>query len=497
MSTRWSMVALLTLMVVPGCASESSSGSMRKTKPVAPDIRAPALKPERPTIPMPDAAAAWVPDGYRAEVVLAGLMYPTSVEFDDASTLYVAEGGYMPGDESRTARILKFVAPAEAAAGQVVVASGLSAPVTDLLWYHGQLYISHKGRISVVEDGQLRDLVTDLPSQGDHSNNQLAAGPDGWIYFGQGSVTNSGVVGPDNFAFGWPPKHPEVCDVPAHDIVLTGEVFESPDPRKPGATARTSAFQPFGRMVPAGTVVKGSVKASSSILRMQTDGSGLEVYAWGFRNPYGVQFGPDRELYVADAGMDERGSRHIANEPEKLWRVKQDGWYGWPDYAAGKPVTDAEFRPSKSAAPQFLMQEHPDVETPCMTFEPHASITQLDFSREAFGAAGSAFLAASGEQSPVTAAQPVRTGYWVKRVDVGTGQAELFFHTRPEALGPAGLEYVATAGPKRPVDLRFSPDGSALYVVDIGPIHYVKGEKGPEPMAFPGTGVVWRITRKN
>jgi hypothetical protein len=54
---------------------------------------------------------------------------------------------------------------------------------------------------------------------------------------------------------------------------------------------------------------------------------------------------------------------------------------------------------------------------------------------------------------------------------------------------------VTTAGPRRLVDVRFDRANAALYVVDIGPIHYVRGPKGPEPMAFPGTGVVWRIVR--
>ena len=42
---------------------------------------------------------------------------------------------------------------------------------------------------------------------------------------------------------------------------------------------------------------------------------------------------------------------------------------------------------------------------------------------------------------------------------------------------------MTTAGPKRIVDGRFSPQGDALYVVDIGPLHDVRGAKGPEPKA--------------
>ena len=75
-----------------------------------------------------------------------------------------------------------------------------------------------------------------------------------------------------------------------------------------------------------------------------------------------------------------------------------------------------------------------------------------------------------------------------------TLKMEPFFRTRPEALGPKGLEYVATAGPKRPVDVKLSPDGNALYVADLGAMMEVPTSIGPAPRPFPGTGVIWRVT---
>jgi glucose/arabinose dehydrogenase len=450
---------------------------------------------DAPRIPPPDPAAAEVPAGFRVEVAFDQLMYPSSIEISADGTIYVAECGHFPGDDSQPARILKMTGkgPAE----RQVVASDLNPPITDLLWHEGRLFVSHRGKISVLEGGKVRDLVTDLPSLGDHSNNQMAIGPDGKLYFGQGSATNAGVVGLDNFAFGWVNKHPDVAELPAKEIVLSEQQFETPDPRggSEGGTVRTSAFHPFGKTSPPGTVVKGRTKSNGTILRMALDGSGLEVFAWGFRNPYGVQFGRDGRLYVADAGSDERGSRHIAHAPEKLFQAKQDAWYGWPDFEGAVPVSDPRYRPAKSAAPAFVMRNHPPVERPFLTFEEHASITQLDACPPgAFGFEGHLFLGASGDQSPVTAAAEIRTGYWVKRVDPATARSETFFRTRPEALGPKGLEYVTTAGPKRIVDVRFTRTGDALYVVDIGPAHYVRGPEGPKPVAFPGTGVIWRVT---
>ncbi len=44
-------------------------------------------------VPPPDPAKVQVVDGFRVEVAMTGLTYPTSAEFDDAGNLYVAEAG--------------------------------------------------------------------------------------------------------------------------------------------------------------------------------------------------------------------------------------------------------------------------------------------------------------------------------------------------------------------------------------------------------------------
>ena len=77
--------------------------------------------PPMPSIPEPDAAAAWTPAGYRAEVVVKNLIYPSSVEFDDRGTMYVAESGYVYGDSGCAGACAAGHAgrTAEAAAGDV------------------------------------------------------------------------------------------------------------------------------------------------------------------------------------------------------------------------------------------------------------------------------------------------------------------------------------------------------------------------------------------
>jgi len=495
-TVRWTSFALLAFVLALFAASPSSGDHKDK-------LKQPSETPtEIPRIPEPNATACELPAGFTAQVVMTGLNYPTSIEFDDAGVMYIAEAGESPGDDIAPARVLR-VLPTGPGTRQIdVVADQLSSPVNDILWYKGRLYISHRGKISVAEGGRVRDLVTGLPSKGDHTNNQMAAGPDGKIYFGQGTATNAGVVGIDNYMLGWLHKHPSVHEIPAKDITLTVDAkeFESPDllaifTKRDLKKTKTGAFKPFGKTASDGEKIPGEVKANGTILRMDPDGSNLEVFCWGLRNPYGVKFAPDGKLYVSESAMDERGSRHIANAPDCVWLAKEGAWYGWPDYAAGVPVTDARFKPKEGPAPKFLLKDHPPVEKPLLESDSHASMVKFDFGRGGPWGQNTMYLAFHGDFSPVTGTSPDDIkSYMVARIDMQTWKMEPFFRAKKEALGQNGFEHVTTAGPRRPIAVRFSPDNRAMFVLDFGPIAMVPSGIGALPRSFPGTGTVWVIT---
>jgi glucose/arabinose dehydrogenase len=241
------------------------------------------------------------------------------------------------------------------------------------------------------------------------------------------------------------------------------------------------------------------VKANGTILRVGLDGSDLQVFAWGLRNPFGLAFGPDGRLFASDNGFDERGSRPIANAPDCLWHVRQDAWYGWPDFAAGIPVTDPRYKPTRGAAPALLLEKHPPCETPLLTRPPHTAMAKLEVARgPRFGPAGTLFVAEFGGGEPATgptAASPA-AGFGVVRVDLATKQLERFFGASEGAVGPEGWESVVTAGPRRPIDVRLSPDGEALYIVDFGAMAFFPAGAGPGAHPFPGSGVLWRVVRE-
>lgn len=471
---------------------------------------------EQPKIPPPDASAAIVPEGYKVEVFMKDLIWPSSIDFDDSGNVYIAQSGFVYGDLFAPSTIYK-ISPR----GQMErFADGFNGPVTDILWHNSLLYVSHKGKISTVDkDGSVKDIVTGLPSYGDHENNAMSIGADGKLYFGQGTATNSGVVGLDNvYPYVWLMLYPEEHDIPAKDIRVTHQSFLTPQAnnvlsrqgrllslgrnvtyavesifnrnKNKSLLVRTRAFNAFGEK---SKTIKGHVKANGTILRCNLDGTDLEVYAWGLRNPYGVLWGPDGKLYVTDNGYDARGSRPIANARDNIFQIKQNGWYGFPDYSSGIPVTDQQFRSKRGPKLKFLMKDHPPLEMPWITSPPHSADTKFDFSTNSdFGYKGNIFLAEFGSGTPATG-EPKFAGYSVIRIDPATKNEEPFLRTKGTEQE---IENGTTAGPRRPVEAKFSHDGKALYIVDIGVIGFGVAGAGPFPIPVPGTGVIWRITKE-
>ncbi|MDI7276835.1 MAG: hypothetical protein QME94_12730, partial [Anaerolineae bacterium] len=148
----------------------------------------------RPIARTIDPTSIELPDGYTILPVLTDLNYPTSVSWDVDGTMLVAEGGF-PGhgivaDTER--RILRV----ENDGTLTAIASGFAQLINDITVYRGLLYVSHRGRISVLQDGCIRDLIVGLPSYGMYQNTSIVFDTSGRMYFGQGTVSNAGVVGP-------------------------------------------------------------------------------------------------------------------------------------------------------------------------------------------------------------------------------------------------------------------------------------------------------------
>lgn len=478
---KWIAAALICL-VLTGCYSLRRSSGGGET----------VFAPPR-SIEVSDIV---VPDEYRVEVIAQGLTFPTGVAFDDEGGIYVVEAGYSYGERFTTPRLLRIGPDGRQ---EVVAASDRSGPWTGSDFRNGHFYVAEGSQIEggsilrIALDGEIVRIVSGLPSRGDHHVNGPACGPDDWIYFGQGTMTNAAIVGKDNADFGWLGRFPQGHDIPCRDVVLAGENYDAPDPFSDRVSrAKTGAFVPFGTATAPGQIIPGEVPCSGSILRVRPEGGEPELVAWGVRNPFGLAFSSDGRLFVTDNSYDVRGSRPVFGAGDLLWEIVAGTWYGWPDYHGNRPLYAGDrYRHPRLGTPKRLLESHPQTPpAPVAYFAVHSSSNGLDFSRsEHFGHVGEAFVAQFGDMAPGTGKVMAPAGFKVVRVDINSGVVRDFALNR-QGYGPASL--LRSGGLERPVAARFDPSGEALFIVDFGVMLHQAGR----PVPIEGTGVLWRIIPK-
>ena len=412
--------------------------------------------------------------------VAQNLNFPTSVALDGQGVIYVAESG-VSFDDAPAGGVVSRINPD----GTLTrLLDGLRSPVNGIAYSDGWLFISeggHPGRISRLSlvTAEWQTVVDGLPGFGNYHTNMCAVGPDGKLYFSQGAMTNSGIIGLDSHDVGWLRKVPHNHDIPGYDITLTDFNLETVDPEaQDGRMVRTGAFVPFGTATTRGQRIKGRVPCTASIMRCDPTGAELELVAWGLRNAYGLGFLPDGRLLATEQGSDDRGSRPIVNCPDLLYEIRPGSWYGWPDFIGGVPVMDARFRDESGRVAGFLLANHvelPPPESPLLEFELNSSAVKFAIVPPGVRRwAGNVIVAMFGDEGPLTGAAQLGAGRKLVRVDPTDWSVHatrvLPFH--------------------RPIDLVFEPSGSAVYVLDFGEFEITPEKR---VAARAGSGCVWRL----
>lgn len=408
--------------------------------------------------------------------VVGGLSFPTGITFDDSGTLYVAESGLSFGGAPPGGRILEVRADGTLR----VLIAGLRSPVNGVTWHQGSLYISeggHPARITRLDPrGVLSVVLEGLPGPGNYHTNMVVFGADGWMYFSQGAMTNSGIVGLDAYEVGWLKRLPHDHDLPGYDVTLTGESVETADPlHGESARTRTGAFAPFGSVLQKGVKLRASLPCTAAVMRCRPDGRDLELVAWGLRNAYGLGFLPDGRLLATDQGADDRGSRPIGNAPDLLYDIRPGGWYGWPDFIGGEPVTDPKYHPTRGARPRYLLASHaalPAPEPALLRFPSHTCAVKLAVVPDASAPGWKLVVALFGDEAPMTTPMGQRVGRSLAVVDPVSWT----------------MREICDASLVRPIDVRFDARRRVLYVLDFGEFE-MTADQGVEARA--GTGRLW------
>ena len=220
-----------------------------------------------------------LPPGFAIEVV-ARVANPRSMTWGTAGTLFVGS--------ANAGTVYALTLPPAGAKGEAVthvIAKGLREPA-GVAFRDGALYVSAVSRILRFDDIEKRlasppspVVVSDrFPNDGHHGRKFIAFGPDGKLYVPVGVPCN-------------------ICEL---------------DPDRYG-----------------------------NIMRMNPDGSGLEVFARGIRNTVGFDWDPrTRELWFTDNGRDMMGDDV---PPDTLNHAPRAGVrFGYPYCHAGK-FPDPEF----------------------------------------------------------------------------------------------------------------------------------------------------------
>ncbi|MBC8243365.1 MAG: PQQ-dependent sugar dehydrogenase [Verrucomicrobia bacterium] len=218
-----------------------------------------------------------------------------SLEFDGQGRLLIGREG--PG-------ILRLTLPRwRLGRARVEVVNNELKECRGLLWAHGSLYANannSKGlyRLRDTTGDDQFDEVSLLRKTGGgvgHGRNSIALGPDGLIYLTHGN-----------------------------DVLLPGDF--NPGPASPYRNYRRDQLLPcdWNRVL----FNQGLQPPAGHIIRTDRDGQRWEMIAGGFRNPYGLAFHPDGELFVYDADMEwDDGTPWY--RPTRVNHVVSGGDYGW------------------------------------------------------------------------------------------------------------------------------------------------------------------------
>ena len=455
---------------------------------------------------------------------IEGLTAPTAIAFDPSGALLIAEGGF----DAHRARVFGFRPDGSffeiyPRGRQLPFGIGgdkfkMYGPIGGMVVANGRVYVTHRderGRGMITAfgyDGTHTTIVADLPAQGDYSVTDIAMANNGRLYFGVGTVTNSGVVGIDSMS--WLRESRMLADKPWGDLYLLGRRFDTPNPFAGifGGTdiAVTAPFQPFGRSIETRIPHASNAKPNGAIYSVDPNGGDLRTEAHGIRNPVGLNFSEPGLLYMTNQGMKLRGTRPVKDDPDVMLRMVHGQWYGWPDFSSTlQDIRDPKFQPPVEMIVRSgyrdlsylidhersgLTPPNPNSNLLTAEFRPLAGAAKFDFAppsgpfSKLRQGGNVAIVALMGDRAPFDSGGlklTGPTGYKVVQVNVDDRTVKDFIRNTRE--GPAS-KHDGRIGLERPIDVKFGPDG-AMYVLDFG---YMEMKKGREHVQGQ-TGKIYRL----
>jgi glucose/arabinose dehydrogenase len=329
-----------------------------------------------------------LPAGFEIGLFADDVPNAREMALGDKGTLFVGS--------TRAGRVYAIRVRDGKAAGALTIASGLTMPV-GVAFRDGALYVSDVSRIlrfdgieaNLEKPGKPAVVSSRFPTETHHGWKFIAFGPDGKLYVPVGAPCN-------------------ICE---------------PDPDR-----------------------------YANIMRMNPDGSDLEVYARGVRNSVGFDWDPlTKELWFTDNGRDALGDDVPDDELNHAPRAGMD--FGYPYCHAGE-VPDPEFGRKRPCS---------GFQRPAVKLGPHVAALGMRFYTGAMFPPeyrGSIFIAQHGSWN-----RSRKIGYRIMRVELRDNRPVRYV---PFAEG--WLEGERAWG--RPADVLVMPDGALLVSDDQAGVIY-------------------------
>jgi glucose/arabinose dehydrogenase len=225
---------------------------------------------------------------------------------------------------------------------------------------------------------------------------------------------------------------------------------------KKGHSTRDIAFSPDGTLYvaigSAGNVETDDPPQRASVQKVNANGA-LSTYASGLRNPVGIVFSPNKQMWVT---VNERDGLGDDLPPDYATHVEAGAFYGWP-YAYIGPHPDPGFG---SKRPDLVAK----TKTPDVLFQPHSAPLGLAFYNSAQFPAdykGDAFVAFHGSWN---SGHP--HGYKVVRIHFAGGKPAGGYEDFVTGFWDGKTSPAHVYG--RPAGLLVAKDGSLLIADDAG-----------------------------